>query len=315
MEKIRVGVIRGGEHDYEDSLQKGGKLLSVLSDNLYDKWKPLDIFIDKKGVWHLYGIPVLPSELKDKIDIFWNTSHPAFSSVLESSGVSSPIIGHSSFSHAVSENRRMFEQHLKTNSINVQKSFIIPAYKKELDGPIEECSLNRAKETHLKFAPPWIVKVFPSGVMSGHRVAKNFNELINLIYEGLQTGESLLVQEFMTGKNIQVHSVKGFRGQDIYMFPNASLHKDEKEKIVSLVKDLHKHLDTDHYLHSEFVVTPRKRVYISGFSVFPILEEESSFHKACVSVGAKMHDVLKHIMEHKLEKHHDLERRFQQEVF
>jgi len=61
--KKRVGILRGGlkEH-YSSSLRKGGEIISYISENLADKYKPYDILVDKDGKWHLNGVPIDPSK-------------------------------------------------------------------------------------------------------------------------------------------------------------------------------------------------------------------------------------------------------------
>ena len=56
--KTVVGVLRGGpSSEYEVSLKSGANVLSALNQ---EKYEPVDIFIDRRGQWHLFGAPVLP---------------------------------------------------------------------------------------------------------------------------------------------------------------------------------------------------------------------------------------------------------------
>ena len=53
---IRVGVLRGGtSKEYEQSLKAGAYVLKRLPKDAYE---PLDIYIDREGVWHLGGLPM-----------------------------------------------------------------------------------------------------------------------------------------------------------------------------------------------------------------------------------------------------------------
>ena len=96
----------------------------------------------------------------------------------------------------------------------------------------------------------------------------------------------------------------GFRGQDIYTFPlgntfgNFSL--EEKEKLVNLTKILHKHIGAKYYLKSDFVLTPRGKVYLLSIGSMPDLKVGSHFSQVCESVGAKTHQVIEHILEQAL---------------
>ena len=50
----RVGILRGGAgKNYLSSLKKGGEIILHISENLSDKYKPVDILVDKDYIWHI----------------------------------------------------------------------------------------------------------------------------------------------------------------------------------------------------------------------------------------------------------------------
>ena len=297
--KKRIGILRGGtgEH-YTKSLQKGGEIISYITDNLGNKFQVFDIFVDKDHVWHFKGIPVSPSDLVNKVDVVWNTSHPSFSNILNS--LSIPNIGTGFFSSALENSREMLKEHISKIGIIMPRHIVLPVYKEDIDGPIELYAVQKAKEIHGKFPAPWIVKSFaPNSNMAIH-LAKTFPELVSAIEDGVKNGTSILIEEFITGKVASVHSVPGFRGEDIYTFPLGNsfgiFSGEEKEKLASLVKDLHKHIDAKHYLKSDFVVSPRGRVFLLQIETSPDLKTNSHFSQVCEMVGAEMHHVVEHIL-------------------
>src|SRR3989344_9092148 len=94
--KKRIGILRGGTgRHYKSSLQKGGEVISHISKKLSDKYKPVDILIDKDYIWHVNGVPINPGNLMQKIDMAWNLSHPSFSNILSS--LSIPTVDTGSF--------------------------------------------------------------------------------------------------------------------------------------------------------------------------------------------------------------------------
>ena len=148
----------------------------------------------------------------------------------------------------------------------------------------------------------------------GIHLAKTFPQLVDAIEDlSAQAGdvkhkESILVEEFIVGKVASVHSVTGFRmgdlpaqAGDIYVFPPINvfgdLSSDEKEKLITLMKDLHKHVGAKHYLKSDFLLNKRGKVYLLDFESTPNLKTHSHFAQACESVGVKMHHVVEHILE------------------
>ena len=97
MEKKRVGILRGGMgNQYTSSIRKGGDIISHIFENLSEKYKVVDILIDKEGVWHLNGIPTKPADLVRKIDVVWDTSeHPSSSITLDNFSI--PNVGRGYF--------------------------------------------------------------------------------------------------------------------------------------------------------------------------------------------------------------------------
>ena len=75
MLKKKVGVLRGGpSSEYEVSLKSGNSVI----DNLADRYEVLDIYIDKKGIWHYLGIPVKPERIFKMVDVIFNALHGAY---------------------------------------------------------------------------------------------------------------------------------------------------------------------------------------------------------------------------------------------
>jgi len=274
-EKKRVGIIRGGSGShYETSLKKGGDIITYIFENLSDKYKPVDILVDKDYIWHSNGLPISPSDLAHKIDVAWNVSHPSFSSILES--LSIPTIGAGSFASTLENSGEILREHLKSLEIKMPRQIILP---------------QNARAVLEKFPAPWKV---------GDKLVKTFLELTELI--GSNT--SILVEEFISGKVASVHSVAGFRGEDVYTFPPGNVFgnfsHDEREQLIKIAQDLHSHIGAKHYLRSSFVVNKRGKVYLLDIQSIPNLKSGSHFTEACESVGAKMHNVVEHILERAL---------------
>src|SRR5277367_6763879 len=73
MTRTIVGVLRGGtSSEYELSLKTGATMLAALPEEHYDT---RDIFIDKRGIWHLRGMPVAPHRALQQVDVVLNGLH------------------------------------------------------------------------------------------------------------------------------------------------------------------------------------------------------------------------------------------------
>jgi D-alanine-D-alanine ligase-like ATP-grasp enzyme len=300
MEKKRVGILRGGNKEhYEKSLRKGGELLLFIQENLADKWKPVDVLVDTEGVWHVGGLPIKPVELVNKVDIVWNTTHPNFSVILKNLAI--PNVGVDSFPFLLSGNRSILQEHMKEIGVKMPRHFVIPAYQEDFDGSYDKFILKKAKEVHEKFSPPWIIKSLTNDFDVPTHVAKIYSELINAIEDILKHGKSILVEELITGKNISMHSVSGFRGQEVYNLPAVgSFFPGEKEKLNEVSKKIHQHLNIRNYLNSSFVSHPKRGIFLKQIEFFPDLQKDSHFEQASIYVGSNPKQIIDHILEQAL---------------
>ena len=295
--KKRVGILRGGNSEhYENSLQKGGELILHIRENLADKWKTLDILVDRDGVWHVEGLPIKPAELVNKVDLVWNTSHPNFSVILKSFDI--PSIGVDSFPFLLSENRSILQESMKEISVKMPRHFVIPAYQSDFDGQYDKFILKKAKQVHDKFSPPWVIKSLTNDFNVGVHIANTYPELINAIEDIVNHDKSILVEEFITGKEIKIHSVGGFRGQEIYNLPavgNFSIL--EKENLDSISREICKHLNISDYLNSSFILHPKRGFFLKNIEFFPDLNKDSHFGNTAIYIGSSTKQIIDHIIE------------------
>ncbi|OIO29214.1 hypothetical protein AUJ22_01805 [Candidatus Nomurabacteria bacterium CG1_02_31_12] len=300
--KIRVGVIRGGaDKYYQNSLLKGRDIISHIFENLSHKYNVVDILIDKNGIWHAGGIPINPADLMSRIDVAWNTSkHLDSSNILDN--LSIPSIENGFFSSVVENNNDILRTHIKGIGIKMPRSIVLPSYQKDFDKPIEKYVIEKAKEVLNKFSAPWIVKSFTPDSSMGIHLAKTFGELVDAIKDGVDHDKSILIEEFILGKVSSLHSISGFRGEDIYVFPPQNFTNSEKEKIISLAKDLHTHLGAKHYLKSDFVLHPKLGFFLINVDFSPDLRALSHFEQSCKYVGAEIHHILEHLIDRALNK-------------
>lgn len=296
-DKKIVGVVRGGiEPYYKNSLKEGGNIIAHISKNLSDKWKPVDILIDREGVWHMNGIPVIPQDITGKVDIVWNTSHPNLSQVFKD--LSIPLVGVNSFKFSSAESKSMLEKHMKEIKVKMPRHLVLPLYQEDIDGSEEKYAVRKAKDVFEKFSSPWVVKSLTPDVSMGVHVANTFPELVNAIIDGIEHHHGILVEQLIIGKDASIHSISGFREKNIYSFPPSDLSFEVKEKLLDLTKEIYKHTGAEDYLKIDFILQPNnKGIYLKDISFCPNLNEDSSFCQSCESVGAKAHYAVEHILE------------------
>lgn len=302
MQKL-VGILRGGKgKHYASSLKKGGDIISHIFENLSHKYKPVDILIDKEGQWHISGVPIKPADLMHRIDVVWNTAHHGVFSTIDN--LSIPYIGQEFFHGAADTSKEILREHMKKIGVQMPRSLLLPVYQPDFDGERNKYAIKKAKEVFEKFPAPWIVKSFTPDINMGIHLAKTFPELVDAIEDGVKHEKSILVEEFIAGKIASVHSVPGWRGQEIYTFPLGSsfgvFSNDEKEKLSSMAKALHKHLHAKHYLKSDFVLSrlgKSSQIYLLNVEWSPDLNKDSHFSQTCESAMIKPHQITDHIIE------------------
>ncbi len=139
MTKTKVGVLRGGpSSEYEVSLNTGDSVLSSLNP---EKYQPVDIFIDKKGVWHVSGIPRDPRKALAGIDIVFNALHGEYGedgkvqTILESLGV--PYTGSSVVPSAIAMNKATTKETLAKFGVKLAHHKVIRRDDPLADNPYE----------------------------------------------------------------------------------------------------------------------------------------------------------------------------------
>ena len=295
--KIKIGIIRGGEGDnYENSLREGSDLISFINSNLSDKYKIIDIFLDKENIPHINGLPISLDKITHKTDVVWNT-HNNFSHILDNFSIKH--ISSSTFSNVMSHNRSILEEHMKSVGVKMPRHFVIPAYQQDFDGDINKFAFKKAKEVFEKFGTPWLVHAFGKDMNTGIHIAKTFEQLVYAISDIAQSGKSILVEELIIGKVASVHTVPNFR-EAMYSFLKGNLTLLEKERLINYAKDLHTHINANHYLKSSFVINKRGAVYLVNVELKPNFKEYSDLHQSCEDRGVKTSSIFEHIIDQAL---------------
>lgn len=326
---LKVGVVRGGiSGEYKVSLASGAQVLSHLrSDKMKDKYKAIDIFIDQEGVWHINGIPTPIEKIVRKIDVAINALHGDFGEdgkiqqIFEEWHI--PYTGSGPFSSAIGYNKFLTKQEFAKLGINTPRHILFPVYQEDFDGPREEYAVKKAKEVWERLPPPWIVKPLTGGSSMGVHVCKDFKSLVLAFEVGVNEHVSVLVEEFIKGKEATVGVINNFRGQKVYALPpieiripKTSIFFDnevkyngkseeicpgnftdkEKRELERLASLIHTGLDLSHYSRSDFIIHPKKGIYALEVNTLPGLTEESLMPKALSSVGSNLPEFIEHII-------------------
>jgi D-alanine-D-alanine ligase len=332
---IRVGVIRGGvSPEYDVSLATGANVLSHLrGERLKEKYKPVDILIDKSGVWHKNGLPITLQQAFEHVDVIWNALHGDYGEdgkvqqVLEHWKV--PYTGSGVFPSALAYHKGLAKEQFKNFGIKTPEHILLPVYQADIDGPFREYANRKAEEIVRRMPPPWIVKPFSGGSSVGIHVCKDNLSLLYALKDVARTGASVMVEELVTGKEATVAVIEGFRGEKLYALPSIEIrlpkekthfdynakYKGESQEICpgkflraekvileNLAKEIHKSLGLRHYSRSDFIVNPKKGIYALEVNTLPGLTDASLLPLGLSSVGATMPDFIDHVLSLALSK-------------
>lgn len=291
MHRIHVGVLRGGpsrEHDV--SLKTGEVVIKHIPDDIYEVQ---DIFISRDGTWHRQGIPIAPTQAISRVDVIFNALHGHYGEdgkvqhILELHGI--PFTGSGSFSSSLGMNKSLTKEIFKREKIKTPQYKIVD--KSENLNPEKLISLFRS------FPLPLVVKPISSAETYIVKDFTSFGELINKAFE---CGDSVIVEEFIPGVEATVGIIDTYREQPTYALPILSSHpfsSEQKIEIENLAKKVHQSLGLRHYSSADFIVNPKRGIFVLGASALPKFSDKDSIPKALADVGASLSHFFHHVLQ------------------
>ena len=316
MALVRVGVLRGGtSHEYDVSLRTGSQVLRHLSPEKYQKH---DILVDKQGAWFMNGLPVHPADLSKRLDVVFNALHGWYGedgqvqNLFDQLGI--PYTGAGHLASALGMNKILQKDYYREAGLKVPMAIVV----EDGDDFGEVSSF-----VFQKISPPWIVKPAAGGSSVGVSLVRRVTDLAQAIAEAFQFGDKVLVEEFIRGKEVSCGVVEDFRGQDIYaLLPteiitpadrdfydyeskysnpdtrviNAVLSPEEKMAVMEAAKKTHQVLGMKHYSRTDFIVSPRRGVYVIEINSLPGLTEHSILPNSLEQIGCTRPQFLDHVI-------------------
>lgn len=316
--KIRVAVLRGGpSSEYEVSLKTGETVLKHLDSS---KYEAVDVFISKDGIWHLSGIEKSPAEALKHADVAFVALHGQFGEdgkvqrILEHLGI--PFTGSQAFASAIAMNKHLTKSGLK----NIKDKVKMAAHKVFTREEI------LAKGPHALFreiSHPSIVKPLSAGSSMGVTVVRDFFDLEGALAKALEHSDTVIVEEFIEGREATCGILESFRGEKHYTLLPVEIvpHKtstffdyhakygggsleicpgnfDEvtKKAIQDAAKAVHTELGLRHYSRSDFIVHPKRGVYFLEVNTLPGLTTESLLPKSISAIGSSLSEFLDHVI-------------------
>lgn len=316
MSRKKIVVLRGGPSSEFDISLKTGK--SVI-DNLKEDHDITDIIIDKQGCWFCDGIEKSPSEIARGKDLFFNAMHGEYGEdgkiqeLLESLGV--PFTGPQRFGAVISMNKPKTKDIYKNLGFKTPHSTVLVKNR-----PIDEIAF----ELFRTFPMPVIIKPIDKGSSLGISIARDFQSLVETLTSLFLQSEKLLVEEYIKGKEATVGVIDGFRGQKHYallpveiripkdkeFFDNTCKYNgstdeicpgtfttNESKEMQEIAKAVHEALGLRHYSRTDFIVHPRRGIFILETNSLPGLTNESLMPKGLEPIGSNYKEFLEHIVD------------------
>ncbi len=325
MEKIRVGVLRGGiSPEYDVSLKTGDSVLRHLPEH---KYFPVDLLMTKDGTLHANGLPTNLSKISRKVDIVFNALHGEYGEdgkvqkLFESFGI--PFTGSASLPSSLGMNKVLSKEIFQKVGL-LTPSYFSVSNKRLLEEMENEDTFQFLVFEILGVLPlPMIAKPVSGGSSVGTYIIENANELVDALTELSETGWDILFEEFIKGREATCGIVDAFRGQETYSLLPVEIRpasdktffdydakygggtqeiipgnfsRKQSIDIQNMAKIAHKALRLRHYSRSDFMVTP-EGVYILEVNTLPGLTGESLLPKSLHAVGSSLPEFLDHIVQ------------------
>lgn len=317
MSRIRVGVLNGGpSSEFTVSLKTGQAVLTSLP----DKYQGINIFIDKKGVWHKDGIEVKPEDVFKNIDVVFNALHGEYGEdgkvqqLMDQFGVK--YTGSGALSSAIGINKTLAKSILKTNNIKVPIHILL----KNDHSPVSDM----AQKVFRSLPMPVIIKPADRGSSIGLSKAWNIPDIQSALEIAFSISETVLVEEFIRGREATCGVIEDFRDQKMYsLLPTeilikdkdrlydfdhkdnggaleicpANFGKEDKEEIQKIAIKVHTLLGLKHYSRSDFILTNKRGVYFLEVNTLPALSQNSLFQNSLKAVGSNLGIFLDHVLQ------------------
>lgn len=314
-----VAVLRGGPStEHEVSLKTGSSVLSSLSsDNLSSEYQGKDIFIDKNGVWHVRGVPTNPERALAGVDVVWNALHGVYGEdgevqrVLERIRI--PYTGSQVYASSVGINKLLTKKTVEPLGVRTPLSMTL-AVSDALEKEILYAFRN--------FPQPSVVKPLNAGSSVGVSIAKNYFEFEKAIAHAFQFSTSVLIEEYIQGREATVGVVEHLRNESLYRLPPVeiippagdsffsyqakygvetvercpgSFSPREVDELALFAETVHRGLGLRHYSRSDFIVSKRG-VYFLEVNTLPGLTETSLLPKSLAAVGVSLPEFVNHVL-------------------
>lgn len=289
--KKRVAVLRGGASpEYEASLQTGKSVL----ENMPEEFDSVDVFVSKDGVWHQGGFEMSPHKILLGVDAVWNCLHGSvgedgtIQKLVADFGI--PQAGSGHLSSAFGMNKSLAKNIFIRAGLKTPISLMVSQ---------SEDSAKLFERIYKAMPFPIVVKPANSGSSMGLSIAKSHREMLDAVGSAFKISPNLLVEEYIEGKEVSSGVIEGFRDEQYYaLLPisRSGLSAEESESVQQTARLAHIALGLEDFSQADFILHPRRGVYILEVNTLPKLHSESPFVHSLQSAGSNIKEFISHTL-------------------
>lgn len=311
---ITIGILRGGPSNESPVSVKTGK--SVI-DGLSDKYLVHDILLSKNGEWFLNGKLSDHEKVFQSVDVVFNALHGFYGEdgkvqqLMDHFGV--PYTGSNSVASSVAMNKSLSRKIFEQAGIKIPLGFSLRE---------NEITTDSIMQIFKKIGPSLIIKPASSGSSHGISIIHNFNDLILAIENAFKYSNSVVIEEYIKGREATCGIIDNFREQEHYALPvveiipplknkfydysakyngetnelcPASFDIKIKREIENIARKCHQALGCRHYSRTDFIISKRG-IYVLETNTLPCLTKETLFPKSIETIGLSYSDFLDHVI-------------------
>ena len=109
------------------------------------------------------------------------------------------------------------------------------------------------------------------------------------------------MEEFIRGHEVTCVVIEGGKGEELYtLLPQVvgdhNLRSEDKREVERLSREAHDLLGLRHYSSSDFVITPKGKIYILETNALPKFHEDSTLLRSLKMTGWHSKDFVNHVL-------------------
>lgn len=321
MIKRKIAILRGGpSSEHIVSLNTGRSVL----DELCDDYHTTDVTIDKSGNWYVSGVCKEPGDILRQVDLVFNAMHGEYGEdgkvqqLLENLQI--PFTGPKAFSAALSMDKAKTKEVYITHKLNTPLHKVL--HKPDTEDKVAGIEV-QAMLIFKTFLMPVVIKPVCGGSSVGVSIARDYKSLVETLISVYIDNDKIIAEEYIEGKEATVAVIDQFRGKEYYSLlpveirtPKEKSFFDYEAKYTGITEEIcpgsftkeesiqlqeaaiiaHKILGLRHYSRTDFIVHPRRGIYLLETNSLPGLTKESLLPKSLDATGIKYKEFLDHVI-------------------